>query len=432
MWSRRTLVCCIAVCALTHGLAVASAGDGWTARQIDSRLPDRPAVALGPDGRGVLAYADTGGVWVRAIGRDGRLSTPSAVPGPPPIAGWVTAAIDGRGAITLAWLSQMPRSTVVVATWRHGSRPAAGTPISPATGHAGNLVLAPRPSGGTIAAWTETSLPSAPDQLVATAVVTPNRAVERSEALTLAPDERPTAVYAGFDGAGRPTIAVKTVAALGGRPATLLTADSATADRFTLQGAPRRQRLDRSDLDDLDVLTDSHGAQLAVWLTGPSNCARRVLAAHRRRGARFSHPRVLATGRRIQSLAAAMARSGTAAVVWSPVEGRLNPLLARFRVRDRWSAAARVTAPGRSAQQAEVAFDDRERATIVWGSLHGIRSRRWSAQRLDLARTVSAPWRNRLCWEPALAIAPRGDAIATFLCTRRGPHPIHGLAHRGP
>ncbi len=45
-------------------------------------------------------------------------------------------------------------------------------------------------------------------------------------------------------------------------------------------------------------------------------------------------------------------------------------------------------------------------------------------------RTISEPWRNRLCWEPALTVASRGDAVATFLCTRRGVHPIHGLAHK--
>jgi hypothetical protein len=432
MCSPRALIICSLVGALVTGAAAASAGDVWIARQIDSRLPDRPAVALGPDGRGVLAYADARGVWVRAIARDGRLGARRAVPGPAPIAGWATASIDGRGAVTVAWLTQARGITVVVASWRRGEPPAPGAPVSPSDSQAANLVLAARPGGGTIAAWSESRLPSAPDQLVATAVISPGRPVERTEALALAPDERPSQIYVGFDVAGRPSVAVKTVATLGAQPATLVTADSSAADQFILQAAPRRQPLDRTELDGLQVLTDAHGAQLAVWLTGPFNGARRVQIAQRPRGARFSLPRTLARGRRIQSAVAAIRPSGTVAVVWSPVQGRLTPLIARLRRHGRWGAPVDLTAPGRSAQHAELALDPLDRATVVWGSLHGIRARRWSAGRLGRVQTVSAPWRDRLCWEPALTIGPRGDALATFLCTRRGARPIHGLAHRGP
>ena len=80
MWPALSAAACIlALCA-----GPATAGDGWTARQIDTRLPDRPAVALGPDGHGVLAYADASAVWVRAVARDGRLGKPQRVPGPRP------------------------------------------------------------------------------------------------------------------------------------------------------------------------------------------------------------------------------------------------------------------------------------------------------------------------------------------------------------
>jgi hypothetical protein len=131
----------------------------------------------------------------------------------------------------------------------------------------------------------------------------------------------------------------------------------------------------------------------------------------------------------MQAVAAAMTATGSAAVAWTPMEGGVSPLLMRARVRGRWRPAQRLTVAGRSAQQVELAFDARDRATIVWGSLHGIHARRWSAGRLGGDVTISAPWRDRLCWEPALAVAPRGDAVATFLCTRRGAHPVHGLAH---
>ena len=112
------------------------------------------------------------------------------------------------------------------------------------------------------------------------------------------------------------------------------------------------------------------------------------------------------------------------------MEGGLSPLLLRARTGGRWQPAQRLTAPGRSAQQVELAFDGHRRATVVWGSLHGIHARTWSAGRLGGDRTISSPWRSRLCWEPALTVGPRGDAAATFLCTRRGAHPIHGLAYK--
>ena len=290
----------------------------------------------------------------------------------------------------------------------------------------------PRAAGGTIAAWSETRLPTAPDQIVAAALVVPRHPVLRTEVLTLEPDERASDVYVGADASGRPTIAAKTVPFFGGAPSALVTADSAVVDGFSPQRAVWRQPLDGSALDDLHVLTDGHGSQLAIWLTGPFNGVRRILSAHRPPGGRFSTPRVLVAGRRIQSVAADMTPAGTAAIAWTPVQGTQNPLIARFRARGRWGPTHRLTSPGRSAHQVELAFDDRDRATIVWGSLHGIHARQTRAGRLGAERTISDPWRNRLCWEPALTVAPRGDAVATFLCTRRAAHPIHGLAYRAP
>ncbi len=426
MWPPLSAAACVlALCA-----GPAAAGDGWTARQIDTRLPDRPAVALGPGGHGVLAYADAGAVWVRALARDGRLGEPQPVPGPRPSAGWATAAVDAHGAITVAWIAQAPRGTLVLASWNQGQSPAPGVPISPADSQVGTAVLMPRAAGGTIAAWSETRLPTAPDQLVAAALVVPGHPVQRTEVLTLEPDERASDVYVGADASGRPTIAAKTVPFFGGAPSALVTADSGVVDGFSPQRAVWRQRLDGSALDDLHVLTDGHGSQLAIWLTGPLNGVRRILSAHRSRGGRFSTPRALVSGRRIQSVAADMTPAGTAAIAWTPVRGALSPLIARFRARGRWGPPHRLTSPGRSAQQVELAFDDRNRATIVWGSLHGIHARQTRAGRLGAERTISDPWRNRLCWEPALTVAPRGDAVATFLCTRRAAHPIHGLAYR--
>ena len=428
MWPPLSAAACVlALCA-----GPARAGDGWTARQIDTRLPDRPAVALGPDGHGLLAYADASTVWVRAIARDGRLGKPQRVPGPRPSARWATAAIDAHGAITVAWTTQATHRTLVLATWNQGQSPAPGVPISPAGSQVGTAVLMPRVAGGMIAAWSETRLPAAPDQLVAAALIVPGHPAQRTEVLTLEPDERATDVYVGADATGRPTIAAKTVSFFGGAPAALVTADSAVVDGFSPQRAVRRQPLDRSALDDLHVLTDGHGAQLAVWLTGPVNGVRHILSAHRSPGGRFSAPRALAGGRRIQSVAAGMTPAGTAAIAWTPVQGGLNPVIARLRLRGRWGPPHRLTSPGRSAQQVELAFDDRDRATIVWGSLHGIHATQTRAGRVGAERTISSPWRNRLCWEPALTVAPKGDAVATFLCTRRAAHPIHGLAYRAP
>jgi len=426
MWPALSAAACIlALCA-----GPATAGDGWTARQIDTRLPDRPAVALGPDGHGVLAYADASAVWVRALARGGRLGKPQRVPGPRPSGRWATTAIDGHGAITVAWIAQAPRNTLVLASWNQGRPPAAGAPISPNDSQVGTAVLMPRAAGGTIAAWSETRLPTAPDQLVAAALIVAGEAAQRTEVLRLEPDERAADVYVGADAAGRPTIAARTVSFFGTAPSALVTADSAVVDGFSPQRAVWRQPLDGSALDGLHVLTDGHGSQLAVWLSGPFNGVRRILSAHRPPGGRFSAPRPLAAGRRIQSVAAGMTPAGTAAIAWTPVEGGLNPLIARLRVRGRWGPPRRLTSPGRSAQQVELAFDDRDRATIVWSSLHGIRARQTRAGRLGAEHTISDPWRNRLCWEPALTVAPRGDAVATFLCSRRGAHPIHGLAYR--
>ncbi len=427
MWSLlpATLACAVALCA-----GSARAGDDWSARAIDARLPDRPAVALGPDGRGVLAYADAGAVWVRAVARDGRLGSRRRVPGPTSLDGSATAAIDGRGAVTVAWLTEPPRITLVVAAWQAGRPPAAGAAISGAGTQVGAVALAPRAGGGTIAAWSETRLPAAPDQLVAAALVLPGRPVQRAEVLALEPDERPSDIFAASDAAGRPIIAAKTVSFFGNAPAALVTADSAVADGFSPQRAVRRQPLDGSELQGLHLLTDRRGAQLAVWLTGPFNGMRRIMTARRPPGGRFASAGAFAGGRRIQSVAADMTPTGSAAIAWTPMEGGLSPLLVRFRASGRWGPEQRLTAPGRSAQQVELAFDGHDRATIVWGSLHGIHARQWSAGRVGDDRTISEPWRNRLCWEPALTVASRGDAVATFLCTRRGAHPIHGLAHK--
>ncbi len=413
-----------AMCALALCAGSARAGDGWTVHPIDARLPDRPAVALGPDGRGVLAYAHDGTVWVRAVARDGRLGRPQRVPGPRASVAWAAAAIDGRGAITVAWMS----GGLVLASWPEGRPPATGAPVSPAGSQVGAITLAPRARGGTIVAWSETRLPDAPDQLVAAALAVPGRTAERTEVLGLAPGERPTSVFAGADAAGRPIVAAKTVAFFGNGPAALVTADSAVAGGFSPQRAVRRQALDGSALDDLHVVTDRRGSQLAVWLTGPLNGVRRVMSALRPPGGRFASARALARGRRMQSVAAAMTASGVAAIAWTPVEGGLSPLRARFRAGGAWGPSRQLTARGRSAQQVELAFDDRDRATIAWGSLHGIHARQWRAGRLGADATISGPWRDRLCWEPSLTVAPHGDAVATFLCTRRAPHPIHGLA----
>jgi hypothetical protein len=426
----RSLLPAAVLCAAALCAGPARAGEVWSARAIDPRLPDRPAVALGPGGRGVLAYADAGAVRVRAIGRDGRLGGPRRVPGPIASDGSATAAIDGRGAVTVAWLTESSRRTLVVATWNAGRPPAAGVPIAGAGTQVGAVALAPRPGGGTIVAWSETRLPAAPDQLVAAALVSPGRPVQRTEVIALEPDERPTDVFAASDAAGRPIIAAKTVSFFGAAPAALVTADSAVADGFSPQRSVRRQLLDGSELQGLRLLTDRHGAQLAVWLTGPFNGMRRILTARRPPGGRFASAAVLARGRRMQSVAADMTPRGTAAVGWTPMQGGLSPLLVRFRAHGRWGGAQRVTAPGRSAQQVALAFDGHDRASIVWASTHGVHARQWSAGRLDADRTISAPWRDRLCWEPALTVASRGDAVATFLCTRRGPRPIHGLAHR--
>jgi hypothetical protein len=415
------------VCALVLLAAPARAGDGWSARAISSRLPDRPAVALSPAGGGVLAYAGAGAMWVRPLALDGSVGPPRRIPGPRPSVPWAAAAIDGRGAVTVAWMAD---GALVLASWPALSPPAAGTPVSPPGSQVGGVVLAPRAGGGTIAAWSETRLPAGPDQLVAAALVSPGRPLQRTEVLALRPGERPTDIFAAADASGRPVVAAKTVAYFGGGPAALVTADSAVADGFSPQRAVWRQPLDGSDLQGLRVLTDGDGAQLAVWLTGPFNGARRVVAARRRPGGRFGAARVLARGRRMQSVAAAMAADGRAAVAWTPMQGGLSPLLMRTRTGGRWRPAQRLTAPGRSAQQVELAFDGDGRATVVWGSLHGIHARQWRAGRLGGDRTISVPWRDRFCWEPALTVAERGAAAATFLCTRRGAHPVHGLAYK--
>jgi hypothetical protein len=418
------------LCALALLAAPARAADDWVTRAIDPRLPDRPSVALGPDGRGALTYADARAVWVRAIARDGKLGAPQRVPGPRPSVAWATAAIDARGAITVAWMADTRGGALVLASWAAGGTPARAEPVSPAGSQVGGVVLATRAGGGTIAAWSETRLPAAPDQLVAATLVMPGQPLQRTEVLTLGPSERPTDIFAASDAAGRPIVAVRTVSFFGGGPAALVTADSAVAGGFSPQRAVRRQSLDGSELQGLHLLTDRRGGQLAVWLTGPFNGVRRIVAARRQAGGAFGPVRLLAHGRRMQAVAAAMTANGNAAVAWTPVEGELSPVVMRTLTAGRWRPVERLTAPGRSAQQVELAFDARGRATIAWASLHGIHARQWRAGHVTGDRAISAPWRNRLCWEPALTVAPRGETAATFLCTRRGAHPIHGLAYR--
>ena len=86
-----------------------------------------------------------------------------------------------------------------------------------------------------------------------------------------------------------------------------------------------------------------------------------------------------------------MTASGVAAIAWTPVKGGLSPLRARFRAGGAWGPSRQLTARGRSAQQVELAFDDRDRATIAWGSLHGIHARQWRAGRLGADATTPGP-----------------------------------------
>jgi hypothetical protein len=72
---------------------------------VDRALSSAPAVALGPDGTGIVAWTHDHGVYAVSVDSDGRLGTVKRIASPGSVTSLVAAA--GRdGAATLAWIGR--------------------------------------------------------------------------------------------------------------------------------------------------------------------------------------------------------------------------------------------------------------------------------------------------------------------------------------
>jgi hypothetical protein len=90
------------------GIAIARRAAGGAFSKpavVDRAVSGAPAVALGPDGTGIVAWTHDRGVYAVSVGADGRLGKVKRIASPGSVASLVAAA--GRdGAATLAWIGQ--------------------------------------------------------------------------------------------------------------------------------------------------------------------------------------------------------------------------------------------------------------------------------------------------------------------------------------
>ena len=250
------------------------------------------------------------------------------------------------------------------------------------------------------------------------------------------PNELAGPLSLGLDARGRATVAWTA----GPRGPSLTTVESAASDRFAPAAPARAHVLGRAPLDELHVLTDARGGQLAVWQSGDPLGSGSIMAARRSRGGDFSVPRIVANGRRLTGLDAALNGRGRGAATWI-AQGGQHPVRAALATpAGTWRKAQTITAPGRSGEQPDVEIDGRGRAIVLWGGRRGIRAASTTARGAFAGHElISVP---RLCSSPQLVMASSGRAVASFLCNRRRPYkppwsdvplPLHELArYRAP
>jgi hypothetical protein len=242
-------------------------------------------------------------------------------------------------------------------------------------------------------------------------------------------------LFLGIDGRDRATVAWMA----GFRALALTTVESGASDRFAPEAPPRTHVLDQAPLEDLQVLTDARGRQIAVWWTGDPLAAGRIMAARRDRGEAFSPAQAVAMGRRLTGLDAALGAGGRAGATWS-AQGRQHPVFAALASSaEAWRKPQTLTAPGRSGEQPQIEIDGEGRAVALWGGLQGMRAATASARSALSGRGLISA--RRLCSSTQLVMAPSGKAVATFICNRPRryqppwsdvPLPLHEVARYQP
>jgi len=90
------------------GIAIARRAAGGAFSKpavVDRAVSSAPAVALGPDGTGIVAWTHDRGVYAVSVGADGRLGKVKRIASPGSVASLV-AATGPDGAATLAWIGR--------------------------------------------------------------------------------------------------------------------------------------------------------------------------------------------------------------------------------------------------------------------------------------------------------------------------------------
>ena len=429
------LMAAAASLAVVPGRATAALDGGrMPARVISSALPEAPAIAIDAHGTAVLAHADARGAWVARLGRDGRPGRRLHVPGPAAVPGSASVALADGGAVTLTWLTAAQPSRRVVASWTLGGAPARAVAVSRRDWEPGAAAMIATAHGRAVLAWTELGPPPGIPRpmTVMVAVVAPGRSATVRQ-LARSAQQRFARPAVGADARGRATVSWTVEGWVGGGSAVLSTSSSVSAVRFAPAGAPLVSSLDGSSLEDLQVLTEPGGEQIAVWRVVDAAGNGRVMVAERVRGAMFSAPRQLATGRRISGLRATAGAGGDVAVAWMATVGRLTPAFAAVRsLGGRWGAVQTVTAPGRSGAGPAVAVDRHGRPLVVWASIYGaVAARAQRGTPFGQRQTISTP-RGRLCVESRLVGGAGGHAVASFVCSAGSREPLHELARFWP
>jgi hypothetical protein len=433
--TRRRATVALTLASLLAGMPATAAADGrWTpARVISSALPEAPAIAVNAHGTAILAHADAGGAWVARLGRDGRPGRRFHVRGPARRTG-----IGVRGPRRRHGDADVAHGAAAVAACGGrldpGPGPARAVAVSRPGWEPGPAAMISTTSGRAALAWTELApLPGIPRPMAVRVAVVARGHAPAARDVARSAQQRLDRPAVGADANGRPTVSWTVEGWVGGGPAAISTSSSASAARFVPLGAPVVSGLDGSALDDLHVLTEPSGEQIAAWRVVDAGGDGRVMFAERAPGATFAAPQLLAAGRRISGLHAAAGAGGDVVAAWTATAGRLTPAFAAVRSpQGRWGAVQSVSARGRSGAGPAIAVDRHGRALLVWASVRGAVAAR--AQRGTLfgqRQTISAP-RGRLCFESRLIGGAGGHAVASFACSAGSRGPLHELARFWP
>jgi len=172
------------------------------------------------------------------------------------------------------------------------------------------------------------------------------------------------------------------------------------------------------------VAVDGSGDAVAVWTSSPGENASAVLvqSAARPLGGSWQRPVTISKRGSASSPEIAVDAKGNAIAAWTSYAAHRSSVQAATRAAGRrWSAPARLSAPGDSAARPHVAFDARGNALAVWQRMRAGRSSIRSARRpaggrwgrsVEVARISATGGAESAI--PRVAVDAKGNAAAVW------------------